>query len=314
MTDSGIKKVIIKKEDLPGINGDNFSYNIRYRIIQDDKNLSSAWSNFYNLSAATQQVRTNLPYSYSVDTITNNLGQTSKNIRLGWTANPGLKIKNFDVFIARDLIGKMNNGSSLPIGSTSFIIENEDTDIEVGQLVIGNGFATNTTVTSVLGTTVTIDTPTTLSIANGSFHNYYGTKNCYVTSIGGSDKLETGQFTFFGKNSFAAGEVINITGATTPQFNGRFEVMDKNLSSTQFTIQIFKDLTLFLSQNPTFSPVTSTAIVYAYDHYETSSSPLSWVARKNYENNIYIRVQQQGYPKVARKKLELFSTNAIPVT
>jgi hypothetical protein len=44
-----IKKAIIKKADLPPINGENKSYIIRYRIISEDKNRTSHWSPNYAL-------------------------------------------------------------------------------------------------------------------------------------------------------------------------------------------------------------------------------------------------------------------------
>jgi hypothetical protein len=399
MADNNIKKVIIKKEDLPGIDGSNFSYNVRYRIIQNDKNLSSAWSNFYNLSAAKQEVTTKLPYTYSKEDVTNSLGNLVKQVKLTWNPSTSLKLRQFDVFLGRDLVGKMNNGAILSTGATSYDLADEDADIEVGQVIIGDGFDSDTRIVAIQGTKIFFDKPTIANINDGTFHSYYGTKNCYVTGIdtgiekalgtvvsGGSagsysvvcnittglanlatsllmrvssgtgrlealtriesfsvvgsqatitftkavpigedlqvgdtiqfllfDKLETGQFTFFGRNNFAAGEVVNITGATTAEFNGRFEVLEKGLSSTQFTLAIFKDFSLFQLQNPTFDPTSSTAKVYAYNHYQTTTSPIVQIPRKNYETVFYIRLQQVGYPKVARKKLELFSTSAIPV-
>jgi hypothetical protein len=396
MADAGIKKVIILKENLPGIEGGEFSYNVRYRIVQNDRNISSAWSNFYNLSAAKQEITSNLPYTYSVDPVKNNLGATINHVKVGWTSPTILKLKQYDVFIARDLVNKMDNGGTLSSGSTSYTIATEDSEIEVGQVVVGTGFASDTRITKINGKVITIDKPTTAPINNATFHDYYGTKNCYVTNIntgiqqatgtvvsGGSsgtntfvcnitagltnlktglivrvssgsgklqaltriqsftsgssptitltksittslvagnsiqflffDKLETGQFTFFGRNNFNAGEIVTIKDATTTEFNGQFEVLAKDLSNTQFTLQIFKDFSLFQAENPLFDPTSSTAKVYAYSHYETTTSPISWIPRKNYETNVYFRLQQIGFPKVARKKLELFTTSAIAV-
>jgi hypothetical protein len=46
MSDKNIKRVIIKKNDLPGPIGNNttLDYNIRYRIISEDQNRFSHWS------------------------------------------------------------------------------------------------------------------------------------------------------------------------------------------------------------------------------------------------------------------------------
>ena len=48
MADANIKKVTIKKSSLPPIDYDTQKYNIRYRIVSEDKNRSSHWSPIYN--------------------------------------------------------------------------------------------------------------------------------------------------------------------------------------------------------------------------------------------------------------------------
>lgn len=50
MSDPTVKKVIIKKEDLPAFNGITQSYLVRYRIVSEDKNRTSHWSPYYSLS------------------------------------------------------------------------------------------------------------------------------------------------------------------------------------------------------------------------------------------------------------------------
>ena len=48
MPDANIKKVRIPKSSLPPINSDTLGYNLRYRIISEDKNRTSHWSPVYN--------------------------------------------------------------------------------------------------------------------------------------------------------------------------------------------------------------------------------------------------------------------------
>ena len=48
MVDSNIKKTRILKSSLPPIDHDTEKYNIRYRIISEDKNRTSHWSPIYN--------------------------------------------------------------------------------------------------------------------------------------------------------------------------------------------------------------------------------------------------------------------------
>jgi hypothetical protein len=51
MVDSNIKKITILKKDLPNYIGDNdsLSYQIRYRVVSEDKNRTSHWSPIYKV-------------------------------------------------------------------------------------------------------------------------------------------------------------------------------------------------------------------------------------------------------------------------
>ncbi len=55
MVDNNIKKIRILKKDLPNYIGDNsnLSYQIRYRIISEDKNRISHWSPIYQLESTS---------------------------------------------------------------------------------------------------------------------------------------------------------------------------------------------------------------------------------------------------------------------
>jgi len=55
MSDQGIKKAIVKKEDLPSFNGITQKYSVRYRIVSDDKNRYSHWSPYHSLGASPRQ-------------------------------------------------------------------------------------------------------------------------------------------------------------------------------------------------------------------------------------------------------------------
>jgi hypothetical protein len=47
VADTNIKKVIILSSELPPLSSDTSSYNIRYRVVSDDKNRTSHWSQIY---------------------------------------------------------------------------------------------------------------------------------------------------------------------------------------------------------------------------------------------------------------------------
>jgi hypothetical protein len=48
MADPNIKKITVKRSSLPPIDHDSQKYNIRYRVISEDKNRISHWSSIYN--------------------------------------------------------------------------------------------------------------------------------------------------------------------------------------------------------------------------------------------------------------------------
>jgi len=53
MVDANIKKLRILKSSLPPIDHDTLKYNLRYRVISDDRNRTSHWSPVYNISGET---------------------------------------------------------------------------------------------------------------------------------------------------------------------------------------------------------------------------------------------------------------------
>lgn len=98
MADSGIKQIRIKKGDLPNPIGSDSSiyYNLRYRIVSDDKNRTSHWSNInqINYIATNNETgfdpndieNTNIPHNILVNT-------GLHTISLSWTM-PSLLITN----------------------------------------------------------------------------------------------------------------------------------------------------------------------------------------------------------------------------
>jgi hypothetical protein len=79
VADKNIKKTIILKKDLPGVIGDNdiLKYDIRYRIISEDKNRLSHWSPINTLISTTTNDETgfdplnpsttSIPHQVSID-------------------------------------------------------------------------------------------------------------------------------------------------------------------------------------------------------------------------------------------------------
>jgi hypothetical protein len=112
MTDSNIKKVIIPYNQLPASYSNNnaISYNVRYRIISEDRNRVSHWSRVYTINAATNNSGDPLvnPYTwnYIIDNSVITPTGTTKGIRLGWQITPGATVPvvppSYDIFVSRD--------------------------------------------------------------------------------------------------------------------------------------------------------------------------------------------------------------------
>lgn len=89
MADSGIKKVTIFRADLPPVDAQTLSYNLRYRIVTENRNRVSAWSNVASVAAPTIST---INYTVSV----NNSGRI---VQAVWDAPASLGLSSFDLFI-----------------------------------------------------------------------------------------------------------------------------------------------------------------------------------------------------------------------
>jgi len=116
MADSGIKKVVILKKNLPGIFGTENKYVIRYRIVSEDRNRTSHWSPQYKVSAPSLQA---VNHSISVNSTTNV-------INLVW--DQVSDISGYDIYV------KWDSGSWEYLGTSnsnsySCLIKNSSTSV-----------------------------------------------------------------------------------------------------------------------------------------------------------------------------------------
>lgn len=91
------KKVRISKDLLPSLGMINNRYDVRYRIISEDRNRSSAWSPIYGLALADVIFSDTRFSSPAVS------GDTIKNVSIGWVAPQGLSTTFYDVYIKTGL-------------------------------------------------------------------------------------------------------------------------------------------------------------------------------------------------------------------
>lgn len=97
MSNPIVKKVIIKKQDLPAFSGELQSYLVRYRIVSEDKNRTSHWSPRYKVNVEPEINRETIPpedwIPHSVA-----LSENKQVITIVWTPPANLK-PDFDLYV-----------------------------------------------------------------------------------------------------------------------------------------------------------------------------------------------------------------------
>lgn len=97
MSDITVKKVIIKKQDLPAFNGELQSYLVRYRVVSEDRNRTSHWSPRYKVNVEPEINRETVPpeawIPHSVVP-----SENKQIINIVWTPPANLK-PDFDLYV-----------------------------------------------------------------------------------------------------------------------------------------------------------------------------------------------------------------------
>lgn len=118
MADANIKKIVIPKSQLPSLlltpmfdsttsgnavptHNTTYGYNVRYRIVSEDKNRTSHWSAIYNINGSGQVPGTDLAYSYVKETVTTSSG-TNTALRVNWEIPITLGTNTFDIFVKKN--------------------------------------------------------------------------------------------------------------------------------------------------------------------------------------------------------------------
>lgn len=102
MADQGIKKAIIKKEDLPAFNGELQNYLVRYRVVSEDKNRASHWSQYYEVDVIPEIDRDRVvdgvltPEPWISHSLV--LSENKQIINVVWTPPANLK-SDFDLYV-----------------------------------------------------------------------------------------------------------------------------------------------------------------------------------------------------------------------
>lgn len=97
MADAGIKKVVIPKSSLPSVNQDN-QYTVRFRIVSEDKNRYSEWSQKFVVAGS------------SVSEITSDYSVSGKIVTIVWE-DPQTR-SAYDIFVKLDSNPYVYHGTS----------------------------------------------------------------------------------------------------------------------------------------------------------------------------------------------------------
>lgn len=106
MVDANIKKLRILKSSLPPIDHDTLKYNLRYRVISDDRNRTSHWSPIYNISGE------------AIETVDGAVSKTGNVITAVWGDENDFP--EYDVFVKFDSGDFLYHGKS-KVHSYSFL-------------------------------------------------------------------------------------------------------------------------------------------------------------------------------------------------
>jgi hypothetical protein len=107
MADSGIKKVLIPKAQLPSVSQDN-KYTVRFRIVSEDRNRFSEWSQKFVVDGSP------------ISTVTSDHSVSGKIITIVWQdPNPR---SAYDIFVKLDNNPYVYHGTST---STSYVFMNQ---------------------------------------------------------------------------------------------------------------------------------------------------------------------------------------------
>jgi hypothetical protein len=114
VADSGIKKVVVLKSELPPVSSNN-SYRVRFRMISEDRNRTSHWSPLKELSSlASVPVSGNTEY-------------TAETVTIVWGDEQGNP--NYDIFVGFDGASPSYHGTSAT--HTYSLLNNGTTSVEV---------------------------------------------------------------------------------------------------------------------------------------------------------------------------------------
>lgn len=136
MADKNIKKSIIPKKNLPDFSGKTGKYDLRYRVISEDRNRTSHWSKVHSLTVPSVTQLTSASYQLVVE----ETNPTIYVVQLFWTPNSSYLFNTFDIYLSTNkAVGEpvvadysYNRRMSVP----QFSINLDDNDVDNFSIIV----------------------------------------------------------------------------------------------------------------------------------------------------------------------------------
>ena len=136
MADKNIKKSTIPKKNLPEFSGKTGKYEVRYRVISEDRNRTSHWSKIHSLSVPAVTQLTSTSYKLVVE-------ETNPTIyvaQLFWTPNDSYLFNIFDIYLATNkAVGEpvvTDYSYNSRVSTPQFSISLDDNDVDNFSIIV----------------------------------------------------------------------------------------------------------------------------------------------------------------------------------
>jgi len=130
VADKNIKKSVILKKNLPEFSGKTGKYEVRYRIISEDRNRTSHWSKIHALTVPSVTQLTSTSYKLVVQ----ETDPTIYVVQLFWTPNNSYLFNIFDIYLATNkasgepVVADYSYNRRVSVPQFSINLDNDDID------------------------------------------------------------------------------------------------------------------------------------------------------------------------------------------
>lgn len=175
----------ISKNNLPPVNAELSTYDVRMRIVSQDQNRTSSWSPIYSVY---KDIIGEIPYSVSKNTVTTVDGTAMTNVNISWQDPYGLSSCDVYIFPQYYLSNKITH-YSITDKILKFYYNVSDTfPTKVGDQIVVTGIAGINGTYTVNAVDLTIQNVS--GVDKNSFSVYKNTANVSITAVTGSAVID----------------------------------------------------------------------------------------------------------------------------